>query len=261
MWQGNVNRGRGKKKMETSVEKVACGCALKSFACRHKKIIMGVGLLLFVGGLGYGFLKKRTVVEDDRVDEFVINHDFKDRTFGNLDVYGSASGERLTVHGPSNIYGKFDVKNSQLSDITIYGALRAENTQFRDVNAYGATRLKQCNFNNLEVYGSLQGHGIHITQDLMITGACFLQEATISFCQFMGQDIYVKNTSIKTLKLTHAEKKKITVHVQKSAIDKIIFDGAEGDVRVYDEQTNINAIEGGDLKHTKAKFTPKVQGE
>ncbi|CAO4842089.1 MAG: hypothetical protein CNLJKLNK_01136 [Holosporales bacterium] len=247
--------------METSVEKTACGCALKSFACRHKKIILGVGLLVLAGGLVYGFLGKRTVMEDDRTDEFVMKHDFKGRTFGNLDVYGSGTGDRLTVHGPSNIYGKFDVKNSQLSDITVYGALRAENTQFRDVNAYGATRLNQCQFNNLEVYGSLQGNNIHVTQDLMMTGACFLQEATISFCQFMGQDIYLKNTSIKTLKVTNTEKKKMTVHVQKCAIDKIIFDGVEGDVRIYDEQTNINAIEGGDLKHTKAKFTPKIQGE
>lgn len=247
--------------METSVEETANTCGVKSFTCRHKKFVFGIGILVLVFGVIYGILEKRSVVDDEHVDEFVIKHDFKDRTFGNLDVYGSATGDRLTVHGPSNIYGPFNVKNSQLSDITVYGALRAENTKFRDVNAYGATRLLQCQFNNLEVYGSLQGNGIHIAQDLMITGACFLQEATVSFCQFMGQDIYLKNTSIKTLKVTNTEKKKITVHVQKCAIDTVIFDCVEGCVRVYDEQTNINAIEGGDLKHTKAKFTPKVQGE
>jgi hypothetical protein len=199
----------------------------------------------------YSFFKN--VKEDDVIDEFVLKKDFKNATFKNLDVYSSATFKKVTVQGPTNVYGSLNAQNSNLKDINVYGSLVSSKTIFQDINIYGKADINFIKARDLEAYGTLNALDCLILNDLFIAGSATILKSKINYCELLGDSLILSDTSVKKLKISNTEKKKVTVHLNNGLIDAVVFDGVPGEIIVYGD-AKVGTIKSGTIVKSEKPF-------
>lgn len=212
-----------------------------------EKIAKYVVLPVFFISLSVFIFQKIMIKETEFFEEFTLKKEFKSSKYNNLDVYSSASFDKVVISGAANIYGSLVVDHSTLLDANIYGTLHATGTKFQDINVYGFSILKSVHLRDAEIYGNLNADRLTVKNSLIIAGSASLDSCQLNYCELMGSQIVLQKTDIKKLKIFNAENKKATVYLNYSNVDTIEFDNINGEVFIYDEKSSVKSIKGGTL--------------
>lgn len=198
--------------------------------------------------------------EDDVVDEFVSKAELKNAAYKNLDVYSSLHATKVVVSGSTNIYGYLTTKDSDFKDMNVYGALDLKSTNTQDMNIYGPAIMENFKGRDIEVYGKLVMNQATLSGDLFVASNSKITNTQLQSLETMGTELVLDKVSIKKVKVSNPEKKKVTFHLRHSKIDSISFDDLKGDVILYGDKSSVTSIKSGVIiKKALEQFPQSVQ--
>lgn len=213
----------------------------------HKKNYLPYLLAIGVVVSGLFMLTKAFKVEkeDDVVDEFVSKKELKNASFKNLDVYSPLHTTKVVVSGSTNIYGSLITQDSDYKDVNVYGSLGLKNTNTQDMNIYGSATMENFKGRDIEVYGKLIMTQATLSGDLFVASDSKITNTDLQALETMGTELVFDKVSIKKIKVSNPEKKKVTFHLRNTKIDSISFDDLKGDVILYGDKSSVASIKGG----------------
>lgn len=193
----------------------------------------------------FAFQKSPKTVEDDVIDEFVSKTNLKNEVYKNLDVYGSLHALKVVVPGSTNVYGSLTAKNSDFKDINVYGSVNFVETNTQDMNIYGGAQIEKFKGRDIEVYGKLAMTDAVLSGDLFVAGPSRITNTAIQSFETMGTELILDNVSVKKLKISNPEKKKVILHLRQTKIESISFEGLKGDIIFYGDKNSIQSMKEG----------------